>query len=217
MGISAFQQTAELAQPRGARRKAESHRRLLEAARKLFAERGYHATRPADIAREADVANGTFYLHFVDKRAVFSAFSDQVGAEVQALARERLAGVEGFEARLRAKLEAVLDYAAASPGVLAVAFTDSAVISPAAPAATSLRLRLGELMARALRQAIQRGEIRGDYDVELVARGIVGLIEHAIAYWSASGGLDREALIANVTSFCTRALVCPAASKQEVP
>ena len=230
MGTGAFQEPAQplrdhplrdhpagAGQPRGARRKAESHRRLLGAARKLFVERGYHATRPADIAREADLANGTFYLHFADKRAAFSAFSDQVGVEVQALARERLAGVEGFEARLRAKLEAVLDYSAASPGVLAAAFTDSAVISPGAPPATSLRLRLGELMARALCQAMQRGEIRGDYDPELIARGIVGLIEHAIAYWSASGRLDREALIANVTNFCTRALVCPAASEKEVP
>lgn len=202
-------------QPRGARRKAESHRRLLEAARKLFAERGYHATRPADIAKQADVAHGTFYLHFADKRAAFAAFVDQVGGEVQSLARERLALVEGFEERLRAKLEAVLDYAAANPGVLAAAFTDSAVISPGEPSPTSLRLRLAELMARSLRQGMRRGELRGDYDPELLAQAIVGLIEHAIAYWSASGRLDREALITNVTTFCTRALVCPAASGEE--
>jgi AcrR family transcriptional regulator len=43
-------------------------------ARKLFVERGYHATRPQDIAREAGLGHGTFYLHYRDKRACFHAF-----------------------------------------------------------------------------------------------------------------------------------------------
>jgi len=59
---------------RPARRKPESLAKIKRAARKLFAERGYHATRPQDIAREAGLGNGTFYLHYQDKRACYLAF-----------------------------------------------------------------------------------------------------------------------------------------------
>src|ERR1700685_3459491 len=67
---------------RPARRKPESLARLKAAARKLFVERGYHATRPQDIAREAGLGHGTFYLHYPDKRACFMAFVEEARQEI---------------------------------------------------------------------------------------------------------------------------------------
>ena len=46
---------------------------LLSAAKKKFAEKGYYATSIDDIIQEADVARGTFYLHFEGKRPIFDA------------------------------------------------------------------------------------------------------------------------------------------------
>jgi AcrR family transcriptional regulator len=43
----------------------------LAAALGEFAERGFAATRLDDVARRADVAKGTIYLHFADKEALF--------------------------------------------------------------------------------------------------------------------------------------------------
>ncbi len=78
---------------RPARRKPESLAKLKRAARKLFVERGYHATRPQDIAREAGLGHGTFYLHFPDKRACFLAFVEEARAGTGCLyARPRRAG-----------------------------------------------------------------------------------------------------------------------------
>src|SRR5216117_3228027 len=64
------------------RRKLESLAKLKRAARKLFVERGYHATRPQDIAREAGLGHGTFYLHYPDKKACFLAFVDDAREEL---------------------------------------------------------------------------------------------------------------------------------------
>src|SRR5580704_14001447 len=118
---------------RAGRRKADSRRRLEAAARRLFTKRGYHATRPQDIARAADVGHGTFYLHFADKRACFLAFAEGARAEIEGFVRQRLAAAEGIEAQLRALLEALMDYAARNPGVIKAAMTDVSVISSEAP------------------------------------------------------------------------------------
>ena len=67
------------------RKKPDSLIRLKSAARKLFVERGYHATRPQDIAREAGLGHGTFYLHYPDKRACFLAFVEDARQELNAL------------------------------------------------------------------------------------------------------------------------------------
>lgn len=49
----------------------ERKEQLLDAAARLFAERGYAETRILDICREAGVAKGLFYWYFDTKEAVF--------------------------------------------------------------------------------------------------------------------------------------------------
>lgn len=49
----------------------ERKQQLLDAAARLFAERGYAETRIVDICREAGVAKGLFYWYFDTKEAVF--------------------------------------------------------------------------------------------------------------------------------------------------
>jgi AcrR family transcriptional regulator len=56
---------------RQARRKRATEERLLDAALAVFLEHGYDGATTGEIARAADVAAGTFYLHFRDKRAAY--------------------------------------------------------------------------------------------------------------------------------------------------
>jgi AcrR family transcriptional regulator len=49
--------------------------RLLDAALEVFCARGYDAATTAEMARVADVAAGTFYLYFRDKRAVYECLA----------------------------------------------------------------------------------------------------------------------------------------------
>jgi len=44
---------------------------IQEAAEKLFAEKGFHLTTVEEIAREANLAKGTIYLHFANKKDLF--------------------------------------------------------------------------------------------------------------------------------------------------
>src|SRR5258705_7100077 len=52
--------------------------RLLEAAVRVVAEKGYGATTVADLTREAGISRTTFYAMFEDKEACFLAAYDNV-------------------------------------------------------------------------------------------------------------------------------------------
>jgi AcrR family transcriptional regulator len=183
------------------RRKSASRERLLAAARRLFTERGYHATRPQDIARAADVGHGTFYLHFADKRACFLAFAEAARAEIEGFVGERLALVEGIEPQLRALLEALMDYAGRNPGVIKAAMTDVSVIASGAAQ-----------WAKQIRAGVRAGAFRGDYDAELAGHAIVGLIRGAAGY-GIRRRVRRRELVDTVTRFLVRALVPEGASE----
>ncbi len=91
--------------------------RILAAARKAFASKGYHATGVADIIEEAGIARGTFYLYFDSKRAVFETllddFLDLLKSRVERI--DETTGVEGIKAQLRANVTRVLDAFSENP------------------------------------------------------------------------------------------------------
>jgi len=62
--------------------KTERRQELLRAARDVFATKGYHAAKVDDIVAKANVAKGTFYLYFRDKRSVFVELVDSLFARL---------------------------------------------------------------------------------------------------------------------------------------
>jgi TetR/AcrR family fatty acid metabolism transcriptional regulator len=58
---------------------SEKKRRIKEAAIRVMAKKGFHYTRPSDIAQEADVAVGTIYNYFDSKDEILETiFADEL-------------------------------------------------------------------------------------------------------------------------------------------
>lgn len=95
----------------GASRGDQTKQRIVEAALRLFEERGYERTTMRAVAAEAGVSLGSAYYYFDSKEHLVQGFYDRV----QALHREetdrRLAGRTAFGDRLLATLEAFVDVA----------------------------------------------------------------------------------------------------------
>jgi AcrR family transcriptional regulator len=78
---------AEANSGRREERKAQNREKLLLAARKVFAEKGYGEATARDIVRETDLATGTFYNYFNDKQDAFMALLDEMSEKGRALVR----------------------------------------------------------------------------------------------------------------------------------
>ena len=201
-------QTAVVKEPteaRALRRKPESLAKIKRAARKLFVERGYHATRPQDIAREAGLGHGTFYLHYPDKKACFLAFVDDAREELHEFMIARQPAEKTLENTIAANLKGIYEYSAEHPGVLAAAMTDELVIDAEGAQATPLLVRWGFDWAEVVREAMRNGEACKSYDPEIVGQAILGAI-HQVASEGARSQRLREEVLDNLTRFLVRAL-----------
>lgn len=73
---------------------------ILEAARQVFAERGFHGTRMSDIAQAIGVSQGTMYHYFRSKDelflAVLNVWNEQIGSIVQQLPNSDVSIVDKF-------------------------------------------------------------------------------------------------------------------------
>lgn len=69
-------------QSRNRRRTNRTRRKLLDAARSAFAERGLDSTTIDDITQRADVGKGTFYYHFKGKEDLITALVEDMMSEL---------------------------------------------------------------------------------------------------------------------------------------
>jgi AcrR family transcriptional regulator len=96
-----------------AQRRATTTRALLDAARSLFAEKGYHGTAAEEIVRRAGLTRGALYHHFEDKKDLFRVVVDEmegeIDEEIEAAERAQSGLPEAVMAGYRAFLDAVLD------------------------------------------------------------------------------------------------------------
>lgn len=100
--------------PRREERKERTRQELLDAARKLFAERGFHSTSTADIAAAAGVTERTLFRHFPSK---ISLVMDEVMVllpELLRAIRERPAAEHPYQA----VYEGILEFGREHPGLL---------------------------------------------------------------------------------------------------
>lgn len=58
------------------KKSGETRDRILKAAARIFAERGYYETSIGDIAREAGIGRASFYYYFDDKEKTARALFD---------------------------------------------------------------------------------------------------------------------------------------------
>ena len=77
------------------------HQKIIQAAAKVFAEKGFYNSRVSEIAKEASVADGTIYLYFKNKDDILiSLFEEEFGRIVENI-RNELSGEKNALEKIR--------------------------------------------------------------------------------------------------------------------
>jgi len=103
---------------------SEKRDRILQAAVDVFAEHGYFNARVADIARKADVADGTIYLYFKSKEQILMAALEHAFALFLRIANQELQEISDPPAKLKRLAELHLSSLASNRGLAMVFQTE---------------------------------------------------------------------------------------------
>ena len=182
----------------GTRRRARGGNkrdRILDAAVRVFARKGFYATRVSEVAKAAGVADGTIYLYFKSKDALLvSLFEHRVerlltflstALPEAATASEKLKRIIELQLGL---LEGERDLAE----VVTVIVRQSTKLMKeyAAPKFTAYL----DAIANVIAQGQAAGELRRDISPHLAARAIFGALDGIAMTW-ALGKADRGGLL----------------------
>jgi AcrR family transcriptional regulator len=111
-------------------RKALNRAKLLVAARKVFAEKGYGEATARDIVRATDLATGTFYNYFNGKQDAFVALLDETAEKGRALVRaQRKEPGRTLEQRVAGAYRAYFEWAVAEFDLFEVFRRNAGVIA----------------------------------------------------------------------------------------
>lgn len=156
-----------------ATKKQGRREQILEVAAEVFATRGYHAAKMEDIATAADVAKGTLYLYFKDKRAIFAELIDGLALRLSAaiLPVDTEAEVVG---QVKHNIRAVIGVLAGAPHVSSLLFDQASGIDEGFRQKTDSFYRgLKELLASSLAEGQRLGIVR-EGDTRLYASMTIG-------------------------------------------
>src|SRR5690242_1580170 len=179
-------------------RKAENRAKLLAAARKVFAEKGFGAATARDIVRKTDLASGTFYNYFRDKEDAFRALLEEMAEHSRALVRaQRRQSGATVEERVANAYRAYFEWAVEETELFQV-FRRNAGAIALMPDSGIFEMGIIELFED-LRDWSQAGDLP-DVDLEYLATATV-----AIGFQIATHLVDRDPPdVEGATRFCTR-------------
>jgi AcrR family transcriptional regulator len=160
----------------------DKRRQLLDAAVRVFARKGFHASRVGDIAEEAGVAHGLLYHYFKSKNDVLEA----VFHENWNMLQLRIASVEETDEpaadQLRHVAAIVLRTWLHLPDVVTVVIREFGRSPELAERIGQLAQPI-EVIQRVIARGIERGEFRSDIDPQFAATVVYGSIDELLTGW----------------------------------
>ncbi len=184
---------ARVAVSRRERKKERTRREIYSSAMKLFLRHGFDSVTIDDICRAADVARGTFFLHFPAKESVLYEYGARANQDLAAML-----GIQRGSATsaLRLALKTLAERATRQPEVISL-LTREIVTHPPLLAGHEEQTRtMVQLLGAVIRRGQARGEFRRKVEPLIPAVAIASAFFALVYEWSRRGGeLDIEGAI----------------------
>ena len=160
----------------------DKRRLLLDAAVRVFARKGFHASRVSDIAEEAGVAHGLLYHYFDSKDEVLEAVFDENWSVLLARIESVEQTDESAVDQLRHIAAIVLRTWLHLPDVVRVVVREFGR-SPEVAERIGVLAQPIFAIERVIARGIERGEFRQDVDPRFAATVVYGSIDELLTAW----------------------------------
>jgi AcrR family transcriptional regulator len=163
------------------RKKKDSKRTaLMQAAVRVFAEKGYHAATVRDVVTDAGVAIGTFYFYFPDKETLFVHLYEETADFLVQTLQQAVNSRSLLPQQVGAGLSAYLNIALYEPAVVQLLLVGGVGAVPALSARRAeFRERLTNIWQRALDAALDRDQIV-EQNTRRTAEALAGAFDEVV-------------------------------------
>jgi AcrR family transcriptional regulator len=165
---------------RHGRRRARTRADLLAAAKRLFASKGFHGTKIADIAAAADVGTGTFYLHFPTKDALFADLVKETSLRAKEEMDRAKAPYTDPRDKARVAIETFFRFADSNRDVFTILFGHSAQFD-------ALLREVYQLFISDIEENHASGVAAGVFQPlngAIAAQAVVGMLSQVVSWWT---------------------------------
>jgi AcrR family transcriptional regulator len=185
--------------------------RLLDAAARVFAERGFHATTMRDLARATGMSLAGMYYYVKSKDDLLHLVQQRCFERVLRGAREAIAGVADPAERLRAFIEHHVTFFARHMAEMKVLSREADSLTGAAARTLRARKKTYSALLAALVGGVDPGATSEDRAV--TAYVIFGMMNWIYTWYRPSGALAPEALAARIADVALHGIPARAAGR----
>jgi TetR/AcrR family fatty acid metabolism transcriptional regulator len=152
--------------------------RILRAAVKIFSRKGFFNSKVSEIARAAEVADGTIYLYFRNKDdLLISLFEEKMGEVVEDVRRRIAAGGDALE-KLRIFIENHMDLMEREAGLVEVIQVELRQSTKFLKDYTPVKFfEYLDVIRDILEEGKGQGVLRPDLNVSIARRAIFGALD----------------------------------------
>ncbi len=188
-----------------------TRQKILEAARTVFAERGFAKATAEEISTKAGVGYGTFYLYFEDKRQALHTILSEVDDHLYQLGQTESSEKQrlglGALAPIKAIIGGFFDSFKAYSDVLKICHELSATDPDFKSQHDKVRARLVDRIKGHILKGLEFGNTR-NVDPEIASVAIAGMVETIAVEWFFNNrSWDREKVINTVAKLYYSAVI----------
>lgn len=160
--------------------KRQRRRQLLQAARGVFVEMGFHAASMDDIAARAGVTKPVLYQHFGSKRDLYLAVLDSEATTFMGFMRSTLLSTSDNRARVAAAVDSYLTFISHDDAAYRLFFESDLVTAPDVRERVE---RVDDECASMVSQVIAQDTGLSESEATLLAYGLLGMAQSAARRW----------------------------------
>ena len=184
------------AETRRERQKAVHRREILEAAKRVFAKKGFAATTIDEIAQEAEFSKGAMYGYFEGKEDLFFSLIQEKSDDIEGRFREVVESSDDPATKIGDLVETYLTFFEKDRDFFQIIASEHPRLGVETHSRLTENMReryirnLG-LIEQVMREGVSAGVLK-EIEPRLWATGLVGIIHAFTAHWILTGG--KEAL-----------------------